>query len=99
MQLVLQWACAQESELQAGPSASELKSEALKDLALLQKPARERSIFRRKGAKAPNPLAVRKKQKGQQMRLAAGDASQHRKRRKGRKGSAQQDSPANAQAG
>ena len=35
----------------------------MRDLAQLQRRPRERSIFRRKGAKGPNPLAMRKKQK------------------------------------
>ena len=44
-----------------GVSEAERGAAAMRDLAQLQRAPREQSIFRRKGAKGPNPLAVRKK--------------------------------------
>lgn len=67
------------------PSVAELKSAALKDLPLLQRPAKERNLFRRNRAKAPNPLAVRKKQSKPSAAESASQEGQHRKRRR-RKG-------------
>ena len=64
---------------------------AMRDLAQLQRAPRERSIFRRKGAKGPNPLAVRKKKRqpgeagggggGQAAAVQEGEAEKPRRKR------------------
>ena len=46
-----------------GISEHEKATEAMQQLPALQRGPREKSIFRRKGAKGPNPLSVQKKKR------------------------------------
>ena len=67
-----------------GISEHERAAEALQELPALQRGPRERSIFRQKRAKGPNPLSVQKKKRpgaeGAGRQGAAGAASAKRKR-------------------
>lgn len=85
-----QQAADQEGQQQAGVSAQELQSGALKDLAELQKEPKQKSLFRRNRAKGPNPLSMRKAKRkaSHTTQQAAPETEPHRKRRR-RKGNAE----------
>ena len=55
----------QAGEASMGVSQHERATEALQQLPALQRGPREKSIFRRKGAKGPNPLSVQRKKRPQ----------------------------------
>ena len=77
----------QAGEASMGVSEHERAAEAMQQLPALQRGPREKSIFRRKGAKGPNPLSVQKKKRPE--RDAAGsdhaDAGSKPKRKRSRK--------------
>ncbi|CAL5228383.1 g11506 [Coccomyxa viridis] len=77
----------QAGEASMGVSKHERAAEAMQQLPALQRGPREKSIFRRKGAKGPNPLSVQKKKRPE--RDAAGsdhaDAGSKPKRKRSRK--------------
>ena len=53
----------QARNMSMGISEHEKATEAMQQLPMLQRGPREKSIFRRKGAKGPNPLSVQKKKR------------------------------------
>ena len=76
-----------------GISEHERAAEALQELPALQRGPRERSIFRQKRAKGPNPLSVQKMKKpraeGAGGQSAEGMAKAKRKRSRKRAGQAE----------
>ena len=80
-----------------GVQKHELSQHALAELAELQKGPKEKSIFRRSGAKGPNPLSVKKKKRPaphQAQKQGAEQSAEKPKRKRVRKRSKDQSSQA-----